>query len=171
MRYIVAPIDEWAVVNHPWQPATQHLHVLVAPLLVFAVGLIWSVHILGRLKNGRTNKIAGIGLTALFSPMVVSGYMLQVAVDPAWRLAWVWVHGASSLLWVAAFVAHQVVAWSSKSNRDLAAEVQALDVTPFRLSAPTRRADQVEVSSGPQSTETILGEKSGTETETETGTG
>ena len=53
MRYLVEPVDEWAVVNHPWQPHMQHLHVLLAPLLVFAVGLIWSAHVLGKLKNGR----------------------------------------------------------------------------------------------------------------------
>ena len=28
----------------PWQPAVQHLHVLAAPLLVFALGLIWKAH-------------------------------------------------------------------------------------------------------------------------------
>ena len=37
MRYLAEPVDEWAIVNHPWQPHTQHLHILTAPLLVFAV--------------------------------------------------------------------------------------------------------------------------------------
>ena len=45
MRYLMNPTDEWSVVNHPWQPHVQHLHVLVAPLLVFAAGLIWSRHV------------------------------------------------------------------------------------------------------------------------------
>lgn len=82
MRYLVEPGDEWAVVNHPWQPHFQHLHVLTAPLLVFALGLIWSTHVLGKLANGSENRVAGAGLTALFLPMVASGYLLQVAVDP-----------------------------------------------------------------------------------------
>ena len=34
MRYFVRPDDPFAVVNHPWQPDVQHLHVLAAPLLV-----------------------------------------------------------------------------------------------------------------------------------------
>ncbi|MFV2072526.1 MAG: hypothetical protein ACC742_07725, partial [Thermoanaerobaculales bacterium] len=92
MRYLVEPVDEWAIVAHPWQPLVQHLHVLAAPMLVFAVGLIWSVHVLGKLKNGRKKRAAGIGLTALFLPMAASGYLLQVAVDPEWRQRWVLIH-------------------------------------------------------------------------------
>lgn len=135
MRYLVAPVDEWSVVNHPWQPGAQHLHVLVAPLLVFAVGLIWNAHILGKLENGRTNKVAGIGLTALFLPMVASGYLLQVAVDPSWRQTWIWVHLASSILWVAAFLVHQVRATTTKTANWQGEGYGAPVVTPFRISA------------------------------------
>ena len=137
MRYLVEPADEWAVVNHPWQPYVQHLHVLAAPLLVFALGLIWSAHILGKLQNGRKNRAAGIGLTTLFLPMAASGYLLQVAVDPGWRRTWVWVHVVSSLLWVAAFVVHQVRAMMTKNRNGLGENAQAPVVTPFRLSAPS----------------------------------
>jgi hypothetical protein len=136
MRYLVAPIDEWAVVNHPWQPATQHLHVLVAPLLVFAVGVIWSAHILGKLKNGRTNRAAGIGLMALFLPMAASGYLLQIAVNPGWRQTWIWVHIAASLLWVAVFVVHQVRATTTKTGNGQSDVCGAPVVTPFRISVP-----------------------------------
>jgi len=137
MRYLVQPADEWAVVNHPWQPQVQHLHVLVAPLLVFALGLIWSAHILGKLQNGRTNRAAGIGLMALFLPMVASGYLLQVAVDPAWRRTWVWVHVVSSLLWVVAFVVHQVRAMMAKTENGQSNASGEPVVTPFRISSPS----------------------------------
>lgn len=136
MRYLVEPADEWAVVNHPWQPHLQHLHVLLAPLLVFAVGLIWSAHVLGKLKNGRTNRTAGIGLMALFLPMAASGYLIQVAVDPGLRRTWVWVHIASSLLWIAAFVVHQVRAVTTKTGNGQSDVARASVVTPFRITAP-----------------------------------
>ena len=136
MRYLVIPVDEWAVVNHPWQPHIQHLHVLAAPFLVFVVGQIWSAHILGKLRNGRTNRVVGIGLAALFLPMVASGYLLQVAVEPGWRQTWIWVHVANSVLWVAAFLAHQVRATTTKTG-DGQGEVYGTPVvTPFRISAP-----------------------------------
>ena len=136
MRYLVEPADEWAVVNHPWQPHLQHLHVLAAPTLVFAVGLIWSTHILGKLKNGSTNRVAGLSLMALFLPMAASGYLLQVAVDPNWRRTWVWVHVVSSLLWVAAFVVHQARAMTTKTGNGQSEFSRAPVVTPFRISTP-----------------------------------
>ena len=117
MRYLLQPADEWAVVNHPWQPHLQHLHVLAAALLVFAVGLIWSAHVVGKLHNGHKNRIVGVGLTLLFAPMAASGYLVQVAVTPGWRETWIGVHVVSSLLWVIAFSVHQLVALVTKRNR------------------------------------------------------
>ena len=38
MRYFAEPADEFSVVNHPWQPDLHSLHVITAPLLVFASG-------------------------------------------------------------------------------------------------------------------------------------
>ena len=140
MRYLVEATDEWAVVNHPWQPHLQHLHVLLAPLLVFALGLIWSAHVIGKLKNGQGNRVVGIGLTTFFLPMAASGYFLQIAVSQSWRETWMWVHIVSSLLWVVAFVVHQLVALVAKRNRRTCEVVLAQGVTPFRVAASTRRA-------------------------------
>lgn len=108
MSYLMRPTDEWAVVNHPWQPHVQHLHVLSAPLLVFAVGVVWSRHVIPRFRNGVEGRVSGIGLLVGFVPMAASGYLLQTAVDPGWRVAWVAVHLASSALWLAALASHQV---------------------------------------------------------------
>ncbi len=116
MRYLAEPADEWAVVSHPWQPHLQHLHVLAAPLLIFAMGLIWSAHVVGKIKNGSANRTAGIGLAAIFFPMAASGYLVQVSVDPGLRRGWVWVHVVSSLLWVAVFLVHQLRALAAKER-------------------------------------------------------
>jgi len=129
MRYLVEPTDEWAVVNHPWQSLIQHLHVLSAPLLVFAIGLIWSIHVLAKLRNGHLGRASGFGLMALFLPMAASGYLLQVAVDPEWRRRWIVIHVISSLLWVAVFVAHQVRAMRSKAADQSGTEVSAFAIT------------------------------------------
>ncbi len=129
MRYLLQPADEWAVVNHPWQPLVQHLHVLSAPLLVFAIGLIWSVHALAKLRNGRRGRASGLGLMALFLPMAASGYLLQVAVDPGWRQTWIWIHVASSLLWVAAFAFHKLRALGTKTADQSGTEVSAFAIT------------------------------------------
>ncbi|HSL83715.1 MAG TPA: hypothetical protein VLF66_13150, partial [Thermoanaerobaculia bacterium] len=61
MRYLMEPTDPFAVVNHPLQPTVQHLHVLVAPLLVFGVGLIWREHVWKHFRNGvRSGRRSGL---------------------------------------------------------------------------------------------------------------
>ena len=104
MKYIMKPTDEWSIVNHPWQPHVQHLHVLAAPLLVFAAGLIWSRHVSAKYRNGGQGRFTGIGLVVALVPMAASGYLIQVAVHPGWRTVWIVVHVASSLVWVGVLV-------------------------------------------------------------------
>lgn len=108
MLWFVTSDDPDALVNHPLQPDVQHLHVLTAPLLVFAIGLVWSAHVWPRVRDGqRARRTSGLALFASAAPMAASGYLLQTAVDPGWREAWVVVHVATSLLWIAAYAVHQ----------------------------------------------------------------
>lgn len=109
MRYLVEPDDPYAVVNHPLERDVQHLHVLAAPLLVFAVALIWQRHVWVRVRSGfAPRRATGLALASSFVPMLASGYLLQTAESEAWREAWVWVHGSTSCLWLAAMGVHLV---------------------------------------------------------------
>ena len=56
--------------------------------------------------------LGATGLGLLILPMVASGYLLQVAVAPGWRLAWAWVHGPASLLFLLAYLGHSLSAWA-----------------------------------------------------------
>jgi O-antigen/teichoic acid export membrane protein len=97
-----------------WQPQVQHLHILVAPLLVFAVGMVWQRHIWSHWSKGvRKSRRTGLSMALTLVPMVVSGYLIQTAVDGGWRKAWVIVHLIASGLWLAGYLAHQVpVLWA-----------------------------------------------------------
>jgi hypothetical protein len=107
MRYALEPADPYAVVNHPLERDVQHLHVLTAPLLVFAVALVWQRHVWARVRSGfAPRRPSGLTLAASFAPMVASGYLLQTAEAPAWRTAWLWLHLASSALWLLALGVH-----------------------------------------------------------------
>ncbi len=109
MLYLVRPADPYAVVNHPWQPQVQHLHLLAAPALVFAVGLIWQRHIWSHWRRGLpSGRRTGLSMALTLVPMVASGYLLQTAVDDGWRRIWVIVHLTASALWIAGTVAHQL---------------------------------------------------------------
>jgi hypothetical protein len=84
---------------------------LAAPLLVFAIGLIWTSHVLPGLRApGPSRRRSGIALVSLAGPMIVSGYLLQVATEPGARTLAVATHLIASALWLASAVAHQVVA-------------------------------------------------------------
>lgn len=78
MEHGLEPVDPWAAVNHPLQGWVLKAHILVAPLMVFAIGLVAADHIW---RHYRTNAGAGrrSGLTAwlVFAPMVLSGYLIQ----------------------------------------------------------------------------------------------
>ena len=110
MIFLMESPEEWSVVNHPWQPHVQHLHVLAAPLLVFACGLLWNRHVLPKLSaNNPRGRITGLALVIQLIPMVLSGYLIQVSVSEGWRTIWVWVHLVTSFAWIMMTIAHRLL--------------------------------------------------------------
>jgi hypothetical protein len=137
LRWGMEPSDPLAVVNHPWQPAVQHLHVWTAPLLVFAAGLIWRAHVWEHWTRGvRARRRSGVGLVLTLVPMVVSGYLIQTAVSDGWRTAWVAVHVGASVLWLAGYLAHQLASRPAGRSREVKLEADSARATP----SPLRRA-------------------------------
>ena len=53
MKYLVETDDPFAVVNHPWQAAMLHLHVLASPPFVLLFGVILNSHIMKKLRAPR----------------------------------------------------------------------------------------------------------------------
>ncbi len=109
MIYLMEPMDQWSVVNHPFQPFVLHTHVVSAPLMIFVFGVFWAVHVLPKLQlRTPEGRKSGIVLAVMTLPMVVSGYLLQVAVEPVWRTLWEVSHLVTSVLWLAAVGVHVV---------------------------------------------------------------
>lgn len=109
MIWFVRPTDPYSIVNHPLQPQVQHAHILVAPLLVFAAGLVWQRHIWAHWSRGvRRGRGSGLGMMLTLVPMVASGYLLQTAVDDTWRAVWLSIHLVTSGLWIVGYLVHQV---------------------------------------------------------------
>jgi hypothetical protein len=107
MRYLCEPSDELALVNHPLEPATQHLHLWLAPLLVFALGLVWREHVWKRVRSGfPVRRPSGLVLFALFWPMVASGVWVQLAEAELARTLAIWMHASSGTLWCLAYGLH-----------------------------------------------------------------
>lgn len=93
MKYLLDPAEPWAVINHPWEPWVLKAHILVAPVMVFAVGLIATEHIWKHFRaRVRARRISGLTLMAVLVPMVASGYLIQAVTGAPWLTVLVWVH-------------------------------------------------------------------------------
>ena len=85
-------------------------HILAAPVLLFALGLITVDHIW---KNYRclvpAGRRSGIAATWLMAPMVATGYLIQVVTAVGWLSALGWAHLGAGVLYMVSLVAHQRV--------------------------------------------------------------
>ena len=110
MRYVVQTDDPFAVVNHPWQTSMLSLHVVASPAFILMFGIIFNSHVMKKLGAPRLpNRRSGLVSLGTFAPMVVSGYLLQVAASEAWLQALVVVHVASGAVFAIVYAAHLVV--------------------------------------------------------------
>jgi len=107
MKYVLTSDDPYAVVHHPLQPWMLKLHILFAPVLVFAIGLVFTQHIW---KRWRTGGSAGrrSGLTTLLTalPMVASGYLIQTVTGGPLLTGLIVVHLAAGTVYAVFFFAH-----------------------------------------------------------------
>ncbi len=116
MKEFMRPRDEFSVLGHPWQPYALASHLLAAPVLVFALGLIARDHILegirsrGAIAGWRT----GLGLLGLSVPMILSGYGLQVVTAAETRRVMALIHLLSGALFASFFLAHALVALAGR---------------------------------------------------------
>ena len=76
-KYLMTSTDPWAVVNHPSQAWFLKAHIVVSPLLIFAVGSITFRHIWQHYRSGQSRgRHTGIATALVTVPMVVSGYLI-----------------------------------------------------------------------------------------------
>lgn len=119
MKHRMEPVTEWAAINHPLQPWILKAHIIAAPVLVFAVGLIASDHIL---KHARKPKLPGrkSGHTALWFliPMTISGYLIQTVTHQGWLRLLAWLHLGTGTVYLLGLAAHQWVFRSRKRKKE-----------------------------------------------------
>jgi hypothetical protein len=110
MKYFLESSDPFAVVNHPWQALMLNLHVIASPVFILVVGIVFNSHVMKKLRASRLpNRKSGYGSLGTFAAMVLSGYFLQVAVDPTWLQALVVVHLTSGIAFSIVYGLHLVI--------------------------------------------------------------
>lgn len=107
MKDFMTPVEPWAVINHPLQPWVLKAHILVAPLLVFAVGLITTGHIWRHWRTGvKKGRRSGLIAAVTFGALVVSGYLLQVITAETLLRALGWTHLGLGMFYSAGLALH-----------------------------------------------------------------
>lgn len=110
MKYFMSSADPFSVVNHPLQPLMLQIHILASPLFILVLGVILQSHITRKIKSGhRPNRRSGLLALATIAGMVLSGYLLQVVVNPFVSRAFLVTHLASGVLFAATYTIHLVV--------------------------------------------------------------
>jgi hypothetical protein len=122
MHYWMKPSDPFSVVNHPLEPFMRNIHIVAAPLLVVAIGIILHSHILFKLENGsRSARKSGLILIPLFVTMTASGYLLQITSGVSNRIFF-WLHLGSGSIWAITYLTHHL---ASLKLRRMMAETTA----------------------------------------------
>ncbi len=112
MKFVMTATDPFAVINHPWQPATLSLHIVAAPVFIAFFGMLFRSHTLRQLVSPNAgNRRTGWTSLVSFSAMALTGYLLQVASDPVWLSGLVWAHVTTSLTFVVGYGVHLVIGW------------------------------------------------------------
>ena len=110
MKYLMESDDPFAVVNHPWQPAMLHLHIIGVPLLLFGLGWITANHIVPKYRSKtRAARRTGITLIVTAALMVASGYSIQVTTGEALLTFHRVTHWISSAVFVLGYLVHQFI--------------------------------------------------------------
>lgn len=117
LKYFMAGADPDSRVGNPWTQPALKAHVLAAPFLVFALGLVLSAHALKRFRAGEPDgRLSGIGLLGMAAPVVLSGYVVQVLTGDAARTWTGWLHAAVGVLYLGGYVAHLLKKRSSAGD-------------------------------------------------------
>ncbi len=112
MKYLLQTDDPFAVVNHPWEPATLTAHLIAAPVFIAFFGMLFRSHTLQKiLSPNPANRRSGWTSLISFSAMALSGYLIQVVASPLLLSVAIWTHVATSVVFVLGYTSHLVIGW------------------------------------------------------------
>ena len=121
LKYVLVSDDPFAVVNSPWQGPVLKLHILVAPTLVFAFGLVAVRHVWRYLERRVAGgRLSGLTSAAALIPLVATGYLIQAVTDEGWLRALAYSHIGLGLLYGAAMLLHQFSAGGRRAREQRA---------------------------------------------------
>lgn len=117
LKYLLVNDDPLAVVNHPLQPVVLKAHILVAPLLVFSIGMVTVRHVWRHIQSGmREGRRSGLVTMLAFAPMILTGYLIQAITQEGWLRAMAISHIALGIMYGVGLLVHQFAAGGRKAR-------------------------------------------------------
>ena len=118
-KYFVPSPDPNSRAGHPFQPWAMKAHLLIAPFAICGIGLILRRHALARLRTGEVNgRWTGATMLVIFTPLVLSGYLVQMLVSRAATRTAGWTHTAFGVLLVLGYLVHPKRRKPTDTGRD-----------------------------------------------------
>ena len=118
MDAYLEPMNEWSVINHPLQPWVLKIHIIVAPLLIFSVGLIAVEHVWRHFRSRRLfGRRSGLMTMWVVVPMIMTGYLIQTATNQGWLAALAWVHIGTGVVYMGGVGIHFWVLRNRRGGR------------------------------------------------------
>jgi len=111
-KYYGQRMGDFGPEPHPLQGLLQHSHVVGAPLMTLALGLVLRAHFVPKMRGGKTDgRSTGLLVAFSLAPMLLAGYGIQVCTDESLRRLWAWIHGLGSCAYLAAYAWHFLRTW------------------------------------------------------------
>lgn len=142
-KYLFSSPDPYSVVGHPWQPFFLKAHILVSPLLLFALGTITVHHVWDHFVSGiRWSRRTAILTAVMVIPMVATGYLIQVFTGRGWVQAMAVSHIVFGAVYGAGLLAHTLIIRRGRREDGDGSAGRRAGVRPETGSerAPTRRS-------------------------------
>ena len=139
MKYLLPPLDPYSNLHHPLQPLVLKIHLVAAPFLVFAVGLVFMQHIWGQFRSGlKRGRRSGVSTILTLAPMVLSGYLIQTVTSESWLYWLAALHLVTGSLFLLGFLSHQLAMWTrqGRARRRAGASRPVPDRQPPRAAPP-----------------------------------
>jgi hypothetical protein len=138
MKYMMQGSDPFSALHHPWQPQMLALHVLAAPILVFALGLIARGHVVEGYREEKPHpaRLSGVATVLPALPMIATGYLIQVVAGPGIRRSLVMTHLLTGGLFALLFAAHVGVGWLRRARNGAAGGEAPVAAPPCGVAPP-----------------------------------
>lgn len=106
-KYWIPSPDPDSRAGHPLQPVFMKAHLLVAPFALIGVGLLLRRHALARMRQGEhEGRRTGALMFWILLPLALTGYLVQVFVEPGFVRGSGWAHAALGLVFVFGYALH-----------------------------------------------------------------